>query len=183
MHPVRALLLPLLLLAVPSASWAQGPAGGTGGTQGWSVSVDWGWSFEQNPLGSYFGEATRWTGVRVEVPEVRGWRPTVHWAQVNARGECFLDAPCDEYRAWTLRVGGVSGDLDPNDNSRIAPFLAPEVGIFHSDEGTSFSPGVRAGILFHAVPRVAPFAHVGGARIPWNGWLWEVGTGVRITVF
>jgi hypothetical protein len=179
----RPLLLAALLAAAPSPAWAQAGDPGSDGPRGWSVGVDWAWSFEQSPLGSYFGDATQWVGVRFETPEIRGRRPTMHVARVDARGECFIDAPCDEYRAWTFRAGILSGDLDPDDGSRVAPFALAEVGAFHSDYGTTFSPAVRAGVLIDALPRVAPRLEVGLARVPWNGWLWEMGAGLRVTLF
>jgi hypothetical protein len=184
--PILGLLLLLAMVPVPGVSQPL-PRGGSGSgpvdfSTGWYLGGVWIQSADQGPFGMRWGADTRGFGASLEIPAIRGIRPSVEVASIEVRERCGLSSSCPFLDGWVVRLGGTLGDLPRNSNARLAPYVRGDVGIASVGEETTFAPAVRVGILVRTIPRVAPRIEYGWARYPQAREVAEISVGVRVRV-
>ncbi len=182
--PVLLLLAGLLLL-VPRLVEAQPARGGqprVDFSTGWHVSAFWIQSMDAGPFGTRWGQDARGVGANLEIPAVRGIRPSLEGSRVEVRRQCGLSSDCPFVDGWVVRVGGILGDLTANTESRVTPYLRGDVGVAVTEDETRFAPAFRIGLLVRVVPRVTPQVSYGWVRYPEGREGAEVTAGLRLTL-
>ena len=127
-----------------------------------------------------WGADARGYGASLEIPAIRGIRPSIEGAIVEVRERCGLSSDCAFLDGWAVRIGGTLGDLPRNSSARLAPYLRGELGMASVGDETIVSPALRVGILIRTLPQLAPRIEYGWTRYPQSRDVAEVSVGMRV---